>query len=226
MGGLGNKEIMSKNLKHYLSMSGKDRTVICDELGFKYSTFTEWLNGKKYPRIEKIEKMADYFGIQKSDLIEAQEDNLKKVYLDQVMKADVIFYKDLELNKDSRDRIYSTLEFIYTNQNTKEEEQTSLNKISDEVRDVVMKDLILQYLIQNCGSSNIEEKKFKTYNIKFPVSSESEEDISNQNILKHLSISALGDAFFHSFISSLKSDKEKEKSAELEKEFDKRLGLG
>ena len=31
---------------------------------------TEWINGKKYPRIDRIEIMADYFGIQKSDLIE------------------------------------------------------------------------------------------------------------------------------------------------------------
>ena len=34
---------------------------------------SDWVNGKKFPRIDKIELLAQYFGIQKSDLIEAHE---------------------------------------------------------------------------------------------------------------------------------------------------------
>lgn len=67
---LGNKAIFSKNLKRYIDQSGKDRRELANTWGFPYSTVTEWVNGKKYPRIDRIEIMADYFGIQKSDLIE------------------------------------------------------------------------------------------------------------------------------------------------------------
>lgn len=70
MSSLGNKEIFSKNLKYYIEKSGKDRSELADIWGFPYSTVTEWINGKKYPRIDRIEIMADYFGILKSDLIE------------------------------------------------------------------------------------------------------------------------------------------------------------
>lgn len=70
MGALGNKAIFSKNLKYYIEQSGKDRRELADIWGFPYSTVTEWINGKKYPRIDRIEIMADYFGILKSDLIE------------------------------------------------------------------------------------------------------------------------------------------------------------
>ena len=70
MSGLGNKEIMSKNLKYYIERSGKDRRVLSEIWGFPYSSVSEWVNGRKYPRIDKIEIMADYFGILKSDLIE------------------------------------------------------------------------------------------------------------------------------------------------------------
>lgn len=49
---------------------GKERTDICNDLGFKYTTFTDWYNGNKYPRIDKIEILAKYFGVLKSDLIE------------------------------------------------------------------------------------------------------------------------------------------------------------
>lgn len=70
MTAIGNKEVISKNLKYYITKSGKDRRELAEIWGFPYSTVTEWINGKKYPRIDRIEIMADYFGIQKSDLIE------------------------------------------------------------------------------------------------------------------------------------------------------------
>ena len=70
MTSLGNKAILSKNLKYYIEQSGKDRRELAEEWGFPYSTVTDWINGKKYPRIDRIEIMADYFGILKSDLIE------------------------------------------------------------------------------------------------------------------------------------------------------------
>lgn len=70
MSNIGNKEIMSLNLKYYIEKSGKDRKELAEIWGFPYSTVTEWINGRKYPRIDRIEIMADYFGIKKSDLIE------------------------------------------------------------------------------------------------------------------------------------------------------------
>lgn len=80
MSNIGNKETMSKNLKYYIEQSGKDRKELAKIWGFPYSTVTEWINGKKYPRIDRIEKMADYFGIKKSDLIEEKlnDDDKKK----------------------------------------------------------------------------------------------------------------------------------------------------
>ena len=69
-----NKDILSKNLKKYIAKSGKDRMQIAEELNLSYSTLTEWVNGKKYPRINNIEKLADYFNVSKSDLIEDFEE--------------------------------------------------------------------------------------------------------------------------------------------------------
>lgn len=71
---IGNKEILSKNLKNYIIKSGKDRTTIAEDLGFPYSTVTDWVNGKKYPRINNIEKLASYFNVTKSELIEDFEE--------------------------------------------------------------------------------------------------------------------------------------------------------
>lgn len=79
MSNLGNKETMSKNLKYYIERSGKDRRELSEIWGFPYSTVTEWINGRKYPRIDRIEVMADYFGILKSDLIEEKTEEHREM---------------------------------------------------------------------------------------------------------------------------------------------------
>lgn len=71
---MGNKEILAKNLKKYIAKSGKDRSDIAKEVGLPYSTMTDWVNGKKYPRIDNIEKLAGYFNVSKSELIEDFEE--------------------------------------------------------------------------------------------------------------------------------------------------------
>lgn len=65
-----NKQILSDNLSYYMTIKGVDRNTLCEALNFKYSTVSEWLSAKKYPRIDKIEMLANYFDIEKSDLIE------------------------------------------------------------------------------------------------------------------------------------------------------------
>jgi transcriptional regulator with XRE-family HTH domain len=70
MSNLGNKEIFAKNLAYYLERSGRDQKEVAEVVGVAPSTFNEWMKAKKYPRIDKIEMLANYFGILKSDLIE------------------------------------------------------------------------------------------------------------------------------------------------------------
>jgi len=61
---------MAENIQRLMEQAGKTRTEVCEDLGLKYTTFADWVNGKTYPRIDKIELMARYFGVSKSDLVE------------------------------------------------------------------------------------------------------------------------------------------------------------
>lgn len=70
---MDNKNIFSSNLKKYMELNNKSRNDISNALGISYYTITDWVNGKKYPRMDKVEMLANYFGIQKSDLIEDKE---------------------------------------------------------------------------------------------------------------------------------------------------------
>lgn len=64
------KQIFADNLRYYMNKNGKNGTNIIDDLNIKNSTFYNWLSAETYPRIDKIELLADYFGITKADLVE------------------------------------------------------------------------------------------------------------------------------------------------------------
>lgn len=92
--GLGNKEIMANNIKYYLKLYNKTPSDICKLLGFPAATFSDWINAKSYPRIDKIELMANYFGISKSDLVELKTDDNKYYESDETREiAQEIFEK-------------------------------------------------------------------------------------------------------------------------------------
>ena len=67
---MNNKSIFANNLNKHMTLRNITRRDLCAALGFSYYTVSDWCNGKKYPRMDKVEILANYFGIQKSDLIE------------------------------------------------------------------------------------------------------------------------------------------------------------
>ena len=85
---LGNKKIMAKNIQYYMDLYNKTRNDICQDLGIKYTTFADWIKANTYPRIDKIELMANYFNIEKSDLIE--EHNKESVQSDRPLPSNII----------------------------------------------------------------------------------------------------------------------------------------
>lgn len=74
-----NKKIMARNIKRFMESKGVTNQQLCEDLGFKYTTFLDWIKAVTYPRIGKIEAMADYFGILKSDLIEEKTEERKEI---------------------------------------------------------------------------------------------------------------------------------------------------
>lgn len=75
MSNIGNKETLAKNLLFYLELTGKSQKEVAEYIGVTPASLNEWTKAKKYPRIDKIEMLARYFGILKSDLIEEKGNN-------------------------------------------------------------------------------------------------------------------------------------------------------
>ncbi len=80
---LGNKQTLARNLKRLMEENGKSRTDICKALDIKYTTLTDWLNAKTYPRIDALQLLANYFRVSKADLVEERIDYEATFYLTQ-----------------------------------------------------------------------------------------------------------------------------------------------
>lgn len=106
------KEVFARNLRSYMESRGKNQKELAEIVGVSAPTMNDWLKGKKYPRIDKIEILANYFGILKSDLIEDKKEQpteydglskKRKAFIDKVMQM-----SDAEL--DRLDQILALVE--------------------------------------------------------------------------------------------------------------------
>lgn len=75
------RKIFARNLNKYLEQYDKTQKEVADAIGVIPSTFNTWCLGIALPRMGKVQALADYFHINKSDLIEDKNDN-NSYYLD------------------------------------------------------------------------------------------------------------------------------------------------
>ena len=107
----------ANNLQYYMDVNGISRFDLCDALHIKYSTLSEWLQAKKFPRLDNLQTIAAYFGISRGDLLEppaARKDpNLDKL---------VHLYNDM--NDIGQERLIEQAEFLH-------EKHKKSNTVSD-----------------------------------------------------------------------------------------------
>ena len=110
---LRNKEVMSNNLKYYMNKKGVDRNQLCSDLDLKYMTVSDWINAKTYPRIDKIELLANYFGINKSDLIEEKSTTPSSIPLPNFDPRQAILLSNYsKLNDTRKNKLLATSETL------------------------------------------------------------------------------------------------------------------
>jgi transcriptional regulator with XRE-family HTH domain len=67
---MDSKQIMAQNIRRLMEEKGVNSKEVIEALGFKQPTFSDWINAKMYPRVDKINKMAEYFGVETYELTE------------------------------------------------------------------------------------------------------------------------------------------------------------
>ena len=64
------KKIFSKNLNNYRTLTNKTQREVAEAIGVSPQTFNTWCQGIALPRMGKVQLLADYFKIGKTDLID------------------------------------------------------------------------------------------------------------------------------------------------------------
>lgn len=120
---LGNKKIMANNIRRHLDSLGLNVKDFAALMNFKYTTVLDWVNAKTYPRIDKIELMANYFKVDKSDLVERYTPSTS--LLQQINDTVV------RLTPPNQKIVLQTSEKLLENQN---EEETKINEVSEVIQ--------------------------------------------------------------------------------------------
>ena len=94
------KKIFSKNLNYFMQLNGKTQTDLINDLGFNKSAVSTWCNGTRLPRMDKVDILAKYFSIKRSDLIESNKEKQSSTYYFSSETAKVA--QDIFNNKELR----------------------------------------------------------------------------------------------------------------------------
>ena len=61
--------LIAARIQHYLEAKNKTQADLAEYMGVSQATVSNWCNGVKMPRMDKIDKICEFFGIERSDLM-------------------------------------------------------------------------------------------------------------------------------------------------------------
>ncbi len=80
------KQVFAENLRGVLEATGCSQQQLAEVLGVSEASVSLWLSATHYPKPGKIQTMADYFGIRKSQLIDPQEKTKENIMVSRISK--------------------------------------------------------------------------------------------------------------------------------------------
>lgn len=109
------KRVFSKNLRYYIELNEKQQKEVAKDLGVNASTLNMWCTANSMPGVGKIQKIADYFGIGKSDLLDEKLDSDAAFDARVLNDTDTMnmIKKYYGLAKDDRNAIRQIIESLY-----------------------------------------------------------------------------------------------------------------
>lgn len=76
------RELFSKNLRSWLNERGKTQADLRRHMDVSSATASDWCNGRKIPRTDKIQAICSWLGLELKDLLTDQEPEQPGYYLD------------------------------------------------------------------------------------------------------------------------------------------------
>lgn len=116
---LGNKTVFSENLRYYLSKTGEMQRDIAKVAKVSEATVCDWIKRRTYPRMDKIQLLAEHWDIQMSDLVEEhcienkyylqKEANVIAAELTRKPETLIVFQNYQQLSPENREIVNSLI---------------------------------------------------------------------------------------------------------------------
>ena len=101
------RTIFSENLQRLMRNKNVDQKELAETIGVTQPTISNWIKEIKYPRIKRIQLLADYFNVPKSELTE--EHSI-------VTKNAIAAYITPDVTEEEMKEIINFIEYIKANE--------------------------------------------------------------------------------------------------------------
>ena len=71
-------DIFSENFNRYMKDFGYTQTEVAEAIGVTQQAINTWATGKNVPRIDKVSKLASFFGVRITDLTDRHNPNMEE----------------------------------------------------------------------------------------------------------------------------------------------------
>lgn len=102
------REIFSENLNRLLSEKGYQQTDLAEITGVSSGTTSSWCSGTKVPRMDKIQNIANWLGVNMSELLEPYTPDRAITH-----KKQVIFDRISAATSEQIDQLNDLLDVIW-----------------------------------------------------------------------------------------------------------------
>ncbi len=111
------KEIFARNLRYFMEKTNTSQADICQALGVSSATASDWCNGKKYPRTDKLHQLADLLGVRFSALTaedgqEVFDDQRRLEALHQNPRLGLLFDRQAKMSSEDVDLMIQMVDRI------------------------------------------------------------------------------------------------------------------
>ena len=105
------REIFVRNLRFLMDARGITQADICRELNVSSATASDWCSGKKYPRVDAMQRLAELLGVMFSTLttengIDEYADQQVLEALHQDPKLRMLFDRVVKMSKADQNKMF------------------------------------------------------------------------------------------------------------------------
>lgn len=143
------RDVFSRNLRYLMRKNGLSQVEFSKAVGFPNSSVAAWTRGLTFPRIQKLEKIAEYFNTDVPTLLTKDMGQEEGTDTAQTFLSEMIAGTTRQLNKEGKWRVFQYSQDLsgnpkYTTPDKKEEQEVEPVRVEETPNDYTIEKIVSQ----------------------------------------------------------------------------------